>query len=89
MYYLPNPVRGGIAAFRAEDDAKAPPRFAILRRSVAFVHWPVFQREIARYQWDMIPLNAPDVMWGNNPDPLGQIQDPDSARDLFIARRRN
>ncbi len=89
MYYLPNPIRGGIASFRAEDDAKTPPRFVILRRSVGFVHWPVFQREIARYRWDVIPLNAPDVMWGNNPDPLGQIQDPDSARDLFIGRRRD
>ena len=89
MYYLPNPIRGGIAAFRAEDDAKTPPRFAILRRSVGFVHWPVFQREIARYKWDMIPLNAPDVMWGNNPDPMGQIQDPGTAPDLLIARRRN
>ena len=47
MYYLPNPIRGGVAAFRAEDDAKTPPRFAILRRSVPFVHWPVFQREIS------------------------------------------
>jgi hypothetical protein len=89
MYYLPNPVRGGIAAFRVEDDAKTPPRFAIMRRSVSFVHWPVFRRELSRYQWDPVPLKAPDVLWGNNPDPYGQIQDPDSAPDLLIARRRN
>jgi hypothetical protein len=89
MYYLPNPVRGGIAAFRVEDDAKTPPTFVILRRSVGFVHWPVFQRELNRYRWDVIPLNAPDVVWGNNPDPYGQIQDPETARDLFIARRRD
>jgi len=89
MYYLPNAIRGGIAAFRAEDDAKTPPRFAILRRSVGFVHWPVFQREVARYQWDAVPLSAPDVMWGNNPDPFGQIQNPEPAGDLLIARRRD
>jgi len=89
MYYLPNPIRGGIAAFRAEDDAKTPPKFAILRRSVPFGHWPVFQREKARYQWDTVALSAPDVLWGNNPDPLGQIQNPDTAKDLYIARRRN
>lgn len=89
MYYLPNPIRGGIAAFRAEDDAKAPPRFAILRRSVPFVHWPVFQREMDRYQWEPVPLKAPDLVWGNNPDPYGQIQDPDTVRDLYIVRRRD
>jgi hypothetical protein len=88
MYYLPNPIRGGIAAFRAEDDTKTPPKFAILRRSVGFVHWPVFQREVSRYQWDPVPLHAPDVMWGNNPDPYGQIQDPNTTPDLLIARRR-
>ncbi len=25
MFYLPNPIRGGIAAFRVEDNAKRPP----------------------------------------------------------------
>ena len=89
MYYLPNAIRGGIAAFRVEDDAKTPPTFVILRRSVGFVHWPVFQRELNRYRWDVVPLKAPDVLWGNNPDPYGQIQDPETARDLFIARRRD
>jgi hypothetical protein len=89
MYYLPNPIRGGVAAFRAEDNARTPPRFIVLRRSVPFVHWPVFQRELERYQWDVVALKAPDVVWGNNPDPFGQIQDPDTANDLYIARRRD
>ena len=89
MYYLPNPIRGGIAAFRAEDNSRTPPRFIVLRRSVPFVHWPVFQREMDRYQWDAAALKAPDLVWGNNPDPFGQLQDPDTARDLFIARRRD
>jgi hypothetical protein len=60
----------------------------ILRRSVLFVHWPVFRREMNRYDLDVVPLRAPDVVWGNNPDPLGKIQDPDSIRDLFAARVR-
>lgn len=79
--------RGGIAAFRVEDDAKTPPRLVVLRRSVGFVHWPVFLREVQRYNWLPAPLKAPDVIWGNNPDPLGQTQDPTRAQDLFIARR--
>jgi hypothetical protein len=86
MFYLPNPIRGGIAAFRVEDPT-TPPAFAVIRRSVAFVHWPVFQREIDRHAWEMVPLQAPDVVWGNNPDPIGQRQDMRRAPPLLIARR--
>ncbi len=88
MYYLPNPIRGGIAAFRVEDDSHGPPAFSILRQSVLFVHWPVFLREVKRYQWEDTSFRAPDVVWGNNPDPMGKIQDPNSGRDYLIARRK-
>ena len=88
MYYLPNPIRGGIATFRVEDDSSVPPRFVIFRRSADFVHWPVFERELARYKWEVVPLKAPDVMWGNNPDPMGD-DDPNAAPNLYIARRVN
>ncbi|MGB8889641.1 MAG: hypothetical protein WCC87_23155 [Candidatus Korobacteraceae bacterium] len=87
MFYLPNPIRGGVAAFRVEDDSKSPPEFLILRQSVRFVHWPIFRRELLRYQWQQIPLEAPDVPWGNNPDPMAESQDPDQANSLYIARR--
>jgi 4-amino-4-deoxy-L-arabinose transferase-like glycosyltransferase len=88
MYYLPNPIRGGIAAFRAEDHASGPPAVIILRRSVQFVHWPVFVRELNRYDLAEVPVAAPDVVWGNNPDPLGRLQDPGTSPDLFVARVR-
>ncbi|MGD0871250.1 MAG: hypothetical protein ABSB88_16995 [Bryobacteraceae bacterium] len=87
MFYLPNPIRGGIAAFRVEDDAKTAPRFLVLRKSVGFVHWPVFVREAGRYHWIPVGLKAPDVMWGNNPDPMAQGEDFSKAPDLVIARR--
>jgi hypothetical protein len=87
MYYLTNPIRGGIAAFRAEDDTRTAPRFLVLRQSVGFVHWPVFQREAARYHWVPVGLKAPDVRWGDNPDPMAQGEDVGQARDLVIARR--
>jgi hypothetical protein len=87
MYYLPNPVRGGIAAFRVEDDAKTAPEFLVLRKSVDFVHWPVFLREAAKYHWIPVGLKAPDVMWGNNPDPMAQWEDVSKAPDLVIAKR--
>jgi hypothetical protein len=87
MFYLPNPIRGGIAAFRVEDDARTPPQFVILRHSVDFVHWPTFVREVQRYQWSPVPLKAPDVPWGNNPDPMGQDDDPTRSPDLYFARR--
>jgi hypothetical protein len=41
---------------------------------------------VARYQWQVVPLKAPDVMWGNNPDPMGN-DDPNAAPNLYIARR--
>ena len=87
MYYLPNPIRGGIPAFRVEDDAITPPRFAVIRRSVSFVHWAVFSRELDRYSWQRIPLRAPDVMWGNIPDPMQGMVDPYQAEDLILLRR--
>jgi hypothetical protein len=87
MYYLPNPIRGGIAAFRAEDDGKVPPRFAVLRRTVPFVYWPAYEREVARYFWTQVPVNAPDIRWGNNPDPEGHIQDRARAANLLFFER--
>jgi hypothetical protein len=87
MYYLPNPIRGGVAAFRVGDDSKSLPQFAILRGSVPFVHWPVFLRQMERYQWEPVSLGAPDVIWGNNPDPMGKAQDPAVAKNIYIARR--
>jgi hypothetical protein len=87
MFYLPNPIRGGLGAFRVEDDAKSPPSVLVMRHSVAFVHWPVFQREIDRYQWIAVPVNAPDVMWGNNPDPMAEAQDFNTERKIMVARR--
>jgi hypothetical protein len=59
-----------------------------MRSAVRFVHWPVFMREIARYKWEPVPIDAPDVVWGNNPDPMGKLQDPDTRPPLQLARRR-
>jgi hypothetical protein len=87
MYYLPNPIRGGVAAFRAWDDSKGPPRFVVLRKSVQFVHWPVFDQELSKYRWEPIALEAPDIPWGNNPDPLAFFYYRQPAPDLFLARR--
>ncbi len=92
MFYLPNPIRGGIAAFRAEDDARKPPDFLVLRRSADFGHWDVYQREMRRYRWDPVPLQAPDIKCGNCPDPIAQEFQAEgygaaSAKPIFIARR--
>ena len=87
MFYLPNPIRGGIPAFRAEDDARTPPRFVVLRRSVEFVHKPVFEREMARYQWAEAPVKIPDLIWGNNPDPMMWQEYPAEMTYLYLARR--
>jgi hypothetical protein len=86
MFYLPNPIRGGISAFRAEDDAKRPPDFLVLRHSVDFVHWPVYLREIERYQWETVSLQVPDIACGNCPDPVERY-DSAQAKSILIARR--
>ena len=86
MFYLPNPIRGGIAAFRAEDDTRKPPDFAVLRRSVKFVHWPVFEHEMQRYTWRSVSLPAPDIVCGSCPDPVERY-DASHAASIFVARR--
>lgn len=87
MYYLPNPIRGGIAAFGAEDDRDGPPRFLVLRRSVTWVHFPIFLREMNRYHWQPVDLNVPDLPWGNNPDPVAQTVKTSTAPNLIVERR--
>ena len=87
IYYLPNPIRGGVAAFRAEDDGTTPPNFAVMRRTVPFVNWPVYIREVARYSWVPVTVTAPDIRWGNNPDPEGHIQDRARAENLLFFQR--
>jgi len=87
QFYLPNPVRGGIPAFRVEDRS-AEPRFLVLRRSVPFLHWPVFQREIGRHAWQRFELAAPDIVYGNNPDPSWQPAWTPDAPPLVVAERR-
>jgi hypothetical protein len=87
MFYLPNPVRGGISAFRVEDDSMRPPDFIVLRKSVDFVHWPAFERELGRYQWTPVNLKAPDIVCGICPDPV-QRYDAAHAPPLFVARRK-
>jgi hypothetical protein len=87
VFYLPNAIRGGIPAFRAEDDAKSPPRFMVMRPSVQFLHKVVFDREVARYQWEPAAVNIPDIVWGNNPDPMMWEQYPEEMTYLTLARR--
>ncbi|MBI5432241.1 MAG: hypothetical protein HZA52_05350 [Planctomycetes bacterium] len=66
-FYLDVPVRGGIAGFRVE--APTPARWAVLRRTVRWVHWPAYERALARARYQRGALDAPDIPWGNNPDP--------------------
>ena len=87
MFYLPNPIRGGIAAFRVEDDAQKAPDFIVLRKSVPWVHWSVYLAEFGRYSWNQIPLDAPDVKWGNNPDPAALLAKSSPSAMIYVGRR--
>ena len=42
---------------------------------------------IARYFWTPVPVKAPDIRWGNNPDPEGHLQDRDRVSDLLFFQR--
>jgi len=59
-----------------------------MRKSVPFVHWRVFLREINRYKWSLAPVKAPDVVWGNNPDHMGENQNFTTANAIVVARRK-
>ena len=86
MFYTDARVRGGVAAFRVEDRHAPPPRFLVIRFSVPFVHWPVFEREGARYEWRPISTGAPDVPFGNIPDPTF-VPFPSSDIEVLVAER--
>ncbi len=87
MFYTRARIRGGVAAFRVEDRTAPPPRFAVLRRSVPFVHWPVFVREVERYWWRPVAgVSVPDIPFGNNPDP-SVVPYPPTSRTIVVAER--
>lgn len=73
MFYTNNPVRGGLSCFRVEDRSSIP-RFMVIRNSVSFVYWPAFMREIKRYNWKVIYMNASAAVFGNNPEPSCQSE---------------
>jgi len=67
MFYLQNRVRGGISCFRVTDAGDV--RFAVYRRSVGFSHASIYQREFRKSRWVSHVMKAPDIAWGNFPDP--------------------
>jgi hypothetical protein len=85
MFYTRARIRGGVAAFRAEERG-SPPRFFVLRQTVPFVHWDVFNREVARHEWRQIRTGAPDLPFGNNPDPIW-LPYPVSTAEVLVGER--
>jgi hypothetical protein len=67
IFYLQNRVRGGISCFRVTDAGNA--RFFVYRRSTTLSHARVYQSELQKSQWQRDVLGAPDIIWGNFPDP--------------------
>jgi hypothetical protein len=72
FFYTDNPIRGGIAGFRVQDDSARPPRFFVARPGVPLGQSPAFLEEIDRYRWQAFPTRTPALYWGNNPDPVAQ-----------------
>ncbi len=82
MFYLDNPIRGGIPCFRVEDPEGTQPRFCVLRHSadhrllegfgyIGFIPPAPYRRVLAEGTWIERELGIKDVKWSNNPDPLG------------------
>jgi 4-amino-4-deoxy-L-arabinose transferase-like glycosyltransferase len=67
IFYLPNRIRGGISCFRVTDVGKV--RFAVYRRSMHDCHTSIYRREYLKSRWQGHIINAPDIAWGNFPDP--------------------
>jgi len=88
MFYLPNPVRGGIGCFRVEDRTEAP-RFAVIRKSSRIGHSGIYRRELKRYRWRSHESDGPDIPWGNNPDPSVHYSlfTPHELRPLVVYER--
>jgi len=81
MFYLDQPVRGGIACFRAE--ASPPPRFLVLRQSVGFTHKEPYLRELKAHGWRELDVDAPDITWGNSPDPWCHYTRQEDKRETW------
>ena len=86
MFYTGARIRGGVAAFRVEDRSSPPARFMVIRRSVPFVHWPVFLREVRRHSSIKVATGAPDVPFGNIPDPAF-LAGIGSGPEVIVAER--
>jgi hypothetical protein len=72
MFYLQNHILGGTACFRLTD-SRAIPKYAVIRRSaLGLTHLAIYTRALAKYKWAPHVLDAPDITWGNNPDPMCQ-----------------
>ncbi len=72
IFYLRNPIRGGITCFRLTD-ARTAPRFAILKMSaLSITHRAIYARALSKSEWVPHSLGVPDIPWGNNPDPISQ-----------------
>ncbi|MCE9613773.1 MAG: glycosyltransferase family 39 protein [Lentisphaerae bacterium] len=84
MFYTDYRIRGGIASFRVEDSARKPPRFLIYRQSASFVDASAYIREVGRYRWRRIPLDIPDVPWGNFPEPEFLLSSDTSAYPSLV-----
>lgn len=89
MFALDCPVRGGIPAFRVDDPTAPPPRFVVFRRAAAaFTFADAFLDVIGRHEWRVHELLAPDIPWGNNPDPTGHwVRYGQSGQRVLVLER--
>ena len=86
MHYLEHPIRGGLPCFRV--DARPQARFFVLRRSgLQAGQIEAFQRAGNQTRWRPLAFDAPDIPWGNNPDPLFHFSRLESEGSVLIFER--
>jgi hypothetical protein len=86
VYHTRLVVRGGLTNFGL--DGIGTPEWVLVRRSVA--GFEPYAAVLASGAYEAIPLRAPDVVWGNLPDPdLHAFTPAPPVPELLLHRRRS
>ena len=91
MFYTDARVRGGIPGFRVGAEDGTAPRFVVLRNSAGLAPHDMIRRAMRSGHWEEVHVGAPDVPWGNIPEPAFRfrlLRTSDEQISIFERRSR-